>query len=102
MFVAREPNPSARDDLSFIALCSSVASFTNHGRQQAISRGISEDMMDQAITQANKSGKRYKRQGADTIKYVGDKVWVVLNSNCAVFGLLEHTPPVARTGGSIR
>ncbi|MFE6922030.1 hypothetical protein ACFVAV_13360 [Nocardia sp. NPDC057663] len=76
--------PNARGDLSFIALCSSVASFTNHGREQAISRGISEDMMDQAITQANSSGKRYKRKGADTIKYVGDKVWVVLNSNCAV------------------
>ncbi|MEV6224530.1 hypothetical protein AB0M13_23030 [Nocardia fluminea] len=73
-----------REDLGFIALCSSVASFTNHGRQQAQSRGISEDMMDQAIAQANRSGKRYKRKGEDTIKYVGDKVWVVLNSNCAV------------------
>ncbi|MFD3745815.1 hypothetical protein [Nocardia sp. NPDC058633] len=74
----------AREDLSFIALCNSVASFTNHGRQQAQSRGISEDMMDQAIAQANRTGKRYKRKGEDTIKYVGDKVWVVLNGNCAV------------------
>ncbi|MFD4351426.1 hypothetical protein ACFWPX_02645 [Nocardia sp. NPDC058518] len=73
-----------REDLSFIALCNSVASFTKHGRQQAQSRGISEDMMDQAIAQANRTGKRYKRKGEDTIKYVGDKVWVVLNANCGV------------------
>ncbi|WKG12849.1 hypothetical protein QX204_15785 [Nocardia sp. PE-7] len=73
-----------REDLSFVALCSSAASFTNHGRQQAQSRGISEDMMDQAIAQANRTGKRYKRKGEDTIKYVGDKVWVVLKGSCAV------------------
>ncbi|MDO3648170.1 hypothetical protein [Nocardia mangyaensis] len=82
--VGMGPGPNARGELSFIALCNSVASFTKHGRQQAISRGISEDMMDQAIAKANRTGKRYKRQGADTIKYVGDKVWVVLNSKCAV------------------
>lgn len=67
-------------ELSFIANCSRASGFTDHGRSQAQTRGISEDMVNQAI----KSGKRMKGNSKGTTKYVGAKVWVVLNTRCAV------------------
>ncbi|WP_063035808.1 DUF4258 domain-containing protein [Nocardia grenadensis] len=67
-------------ELSFIANCSRAAGFTSHGRDQAQKRGISEDMINQAI----QSGSRSKGNSKGTTKYKGTKVWVVLNTRCAV------------------
>jgi hypothetical protein len=57
-----------------------VTGYSNHARDRMAERGISEDMVDQAV----KSGRKRPGNSPGTTKFVGRNVWAVLNSRGVV------------------
>jgi RHS repeat-associated protein len=49
--------------------------YTGHGRKQARTRGISDDMIDNTLATGRRTGGNRK----GTAKYIGRKIWVVVN-----------------------
>ncbi len=60
--------------------CSEISGYTNHGAEQAATRGISHDMANNAV----RTGRRSPGNKPGTTKYTGRRVWVVLNRRCQV------------------
>jgi type IV pilus biogenesis protein CpaD/CtpE len=51
-------------------------SYSQHGRDRSSQRGISRDMIEQTI----RTGRRIRGNKPGTTKYVGRKIWVVINN----------------------
>jgi len=62
-------------DTSSTLVHNGFCGFTDHGAEQASIRGISRDMVRQAVA----TGRRGKGRSDGTRKFSGRKVWVVLN-----------------------
>ena len=50
---------------------------SKHAKQRQGQRGISDDMIDQAIA----TGKKVRGNSRGTTKHIGRKIWVVTGSN---------------------
>ncbi len=71
---------SGRDDYGDILLASDISSFTKHGINQAINRGIRPE----AILDAVNNPFKIVQRGDGTVRYIGKDAVVVLNADGAL------------------